>query len=286
MSPTVSVIDDDTDAVTLSRYYSIIDSFTRVRDDDITPMVAFDVEGVNLSRAGSVELVSLELRDNGVYLVDVGGRRSGQRYGERVASLKKLLECKDVLKVIHDCRMDSDALFHLLGIDLNNIHDTSSFHQAISHFKDANLNDLLSYNGLPSNRVRDTNVYRSNPRFWATRPLTREMVEWATSDVDKLIDVAVNQNKVISLDQKDQALQESKNRSTLIKQMALERRLTLQGGIPVGVFIGRKGCNIQRLEERTGTMIMKDCAYGSSFFMVFYPTVSALAAIKSAMGYR
>jgi hypothetical protein len=39
MSPTVSVIDDDTDLVTLSRYYSIIDSFTRVRDDDITPMV-------------------------------------------------------------------------------------------------------------------------------------------------------------------------------------------------------------------------------------------------------
>lgn len=281
----VDVIDDDTDATTLSRYLSLIDSFAKVRDDDVFPMIAFDVEGVNLSRAGSVELVSLALGDNGVYLVDVGGNRSGEKYAERVASLKKLLECRDVLKVVHDCRMDSDALYHLLGIDLKNIHDTSCFHSAISNVENVNLNDVLTYNGLPCNRVRDTNVYKSNQRFWATRPLTRDMMEWAASDVDKLIHVALNQNEVISFAQKDQLLQESKNRSTLIKQMALERRLTLQNGTPIGLFIGRKGCNIHSLEERTGTLIFKDHTYGSSFFMVFYPTISALAAVKSAMGY-
>jgi hypothetical protein len=61
------VIDNDTDAVTLSRYHSIIDSFTKVRDDDVIPMIVFDVEGVNLSLAGSVELVSLALGNYSVY---------------------------------------------------------------------------------------------------------------------------------------------------------------------------------------------------------------------------
>ena len=33
-----------------------------------------------------------------------------------------------VEKIVHDCRMDSDALFHKLGITLTHVHDTQSWY--------------------------------------------------------------------------------------------------------------------------------------------------------------
>ena len=37
---------------------------------------------------------------------------------------KEVLEDGGVCKIVHDCKADSDALFHILGINLNNVHDT------------------------------------------------------------------------------------------------------------------------------------------------------------------
>jgi exonuclease 3'-5' domain-containing protein 1 len=39
--------------------------------------------------------------------------------------LRGPLEDGRIKKIIHDCRMDSDALYHRLGITLTNVHDTS-----------------------------------------------------------------------------------------------------------------------------------------------------------------
>ena len=133
---------------------------------------------------------------------------------------------------------------------------------------------------------RKTNVCKSNPRFWETRPLTSKMTAWAASDVDKLIQVTDKQNKAINVAGKDRAMRESKKASTLTKHMALERRLSIQNGFPIGLFVGRKGHKIQELQERTGTIIKTYYTYESSFFLVFYPTPSALAAVKRAMGYN
>jgi DNA polymerase I-like protein with 3'-5' exonuclease and polymerase domains len=148
--------------------------------------VAFDCEGVNLCRAGTLEIVSLCF-DNGannygygapkrdVYLVDLSGKSAGS--SDRIVyALRRLFEANNATKVIHDCKMDCDALHHLFGIRLINVHDTSCFHRVIYGQEDKNLNDVLSYNGISTNVVRDKNVYNRDPAFWARRPMTQQMV--------------------------------------------------------------------------------------------------------------
>eukprot|EP00985_Skeletonema_marinoi_P027546 scaffold22825_cov73-Skeletonema_marinoi.AAC.1 len=109
--------------------------------DDKNAKVAFDCEGVNLSRLGTVEIVSICFSASQVYLVDFGKNKCPKI----VEAVKKLFECSKLTKIIHDCRMDCDALYHNHGIMVNNVHDTSAFHDFIGYEKNKNLNDTLNY---------------------------------------------------------------------------------------------------------------------------------------------
>jgi len=140
-----------------------------------TTRVAFDCEGVNLSRIGTVDLVSLSFEhpmdgnDKGaVFLVDATTQQKDGHHKERIHALKTLLESKQARKIIHDCRTDCDALYHLHGIRVVNVHDTSCFHAAETGKERASLNTVLSYHGLSRNVVRDKSVYRTNPFFFGT----------------------------------------------------------------------------------------------------------------------
>lgn len=103
--------------------------------------------------------------------------------------LREILESDSVLKIIHDCRMDADALHHLLDIKLANVHDTSAWHYKLTGNQDVNLNDMLQSNGLKPNVVRDGEIYRTNHAFWATRPLKERMITWAAGDVSLMFKV-------------------------------------------------------------------------------------------------
>jgi len=83
-------------------------------------VIAVDCEGVNLSREGELCLVQIGT-NNKVYLVDVleHGRSLFEEGG-----LRALLESNEVRKVLHDCRGDSDALYHQYGVKLQNVFDT------------------------------------------------------------------------------------------------------------------------------------------------------------------
>lgn len=160
--------------------------------EDIDNRVAFDCEGVNLSRLGTVEIVSICFPGSGVYLIDFGKGKCPKI----VKAVKELFQCSTLTKIIHDCRMDCDALYHKHGIKVNNVHDTSAFHDFIGFGKNKNLNDTLSYYGICVNAERDKAVYKSNPNFWATRPFTQKMIDWASADVDKLFSLLTSSWKV------------------------------------------------------------------------------------------
>jgi exonuclease 3'-5' domain-containing protein 1 len=119
------------------------------------------------------------------FLVDVLDKGPDDKL---VGWLRTLLEDESVTKVIHDCRMDSDALYHHLKISLVNAHDTSCWHAA-NGFVDKNLNETLQFHRLSPNVVRDGSVYKTNPAFWATRPLTQKMISWAAGDVQCMFDL-------------------------------------------------------------------------------------------------
>jgi ribonuclease D len=129
--------------------------------------VAFDCEGVNLSRAGSLEIVSLCFEEDTsvIYLVDVGSKGDSSLRQERLNTMKRLFECATVTKVIHDCRMDCDSLHHLFGITLKGVHDTQCYHYVIHGVANLGLNDTLKKYGFEANDVRDKDVYKRNLHF-------------------------------------------------------------------------------------------------------------------------
>jgi len=159
-------------------------------------IVTLDIEGVELSRVGTIELISIGVEHEGTiqsFIMDASEAvRFSELHAAQVLVLKKLLENPDVVKIIHDCRQDSDALSAHLGIQLTNVFDTVVWNAAIS--KDSvfmNLNKTLEAFGCTTNENRDstTNIYKDNPNFWATRPVTSHMLAYAGGDVSVLFDL-------------------------------------------------------------------------------------------------
>ena len=133
---------------------AVAQSFQRAEIGSEQERVAFDCEGINLSRIGTVELISICFPSLTVFLIDFGG--SPDSIIEQ--QVKKLFESNKILKIIHDCRTDSDALFHRHGITLRNVHDTSCYHHVITGQEHQSLNDVLLFNGIEANEHRDTSV--------------------------------------------------------------------------------------------------------------------------------
>jgi exonuclease 3'-5' domain-containing protein 1 len=108
--------------------------------------------------------------------------------------LKAVLECNHVVKVFHDCRNISSVLNVQLDINLCNVFDAQAAHavlemqengKPIHKVKNESLNALCDLYGASVNPIKDQlkAVYRKDPRFWARRPLSAEMVIYAASDV-------------------------------------------------------------------------------------------------------
>jgi hypothetical protein len=243
--------------------------------------VAFDCEGVDLSRVGTVELVSIAFASGNVYLIDMQGDVDDEKRQPRIEALKELLGSESILKVIHDCRMDADALFHLHGIAIRNIHDTSAFHEDVR--ENAPLNELLVHYCLEGNDVRDSGVYRENPQFWATRPLTEQMIQWASGDVMQLLTVADRQVESCWSEQKvasNMALSKSRTESVVNSKVE-----SVECFVPMGHIIGPRGANIRSLETRTNTTIFGD-SIKSNHFIVWYKSDDDLNLVKEAMGHE
>lgn len=121
-------------------------------------VLALDCEGVDLGRDGSITIITMST-ENSCYLFDVIDLRAGLK-SELKAFLKDILEDEHVTKIIHDCKMDSDALLHSLGIMLAGVHDTQAWDDIIRKNGEKNLNDTLLGNGCETNPTHNTNVYK------------------------------------------------------------------------------------------------------------------------------
>lgn len=98
--------------------------------------VAFDAEGIDLSRHGALTVASFmgfggEDRDSTpAFVVDVQVLGHDVVFGER-SKLRALLENKRITKLTFDVRGDSDALLHQFGVRLYNALDTQVYHQGV-----------------------------------------------------------------------------------------------------------------------------------------------------------
>ena len=112
-------------------------------------LVAFDAEGVDLSREGRVTLISIGISVEGgvhVFLFDPIHHDAEFRR-ELLVCTKNLLEDVEIVKIVHDCRQDSDALHRTLtpSISLTNVFDTQVWAMKLSRTtRRDNLNNTLT----------------------------------------------------------------------------------------------------------------------------------------------
>jgi len=159
-------------------------------------VIAVDCEGVSLGPTGPLTLLQIGTWTGKVYLFDIQSNKDLIKKG----GLKELMESKCVLKVIHDCRNDSGALYHQFGVRIENIFDTQAADTVIksklsgqlpNQVPKISLDALCDEHGSTTNPLKDKirNVYKWNAAYWSFRPLTDEMITYASYDVLGLVPV-------------------------------------------------------------------------------------------------
>ncbi|KAJ6437093.1 zinc-regulated transporter 2 [Purpureocillium lavendulum] len=109
------------------------------------PSLYFDLEGVNLSRVGTVSILQLHiLPSKQTYLIDIHSLhdKSFSTPGGNGCTLKKILELDTIPKVFFDVRNDSDALYSHFGIRLAGVQDLQLMELASRSFLRKNVNGL------------------------------------------------------------------------------------------------------------------------------------------------
>lgn len=162
-------------------------------------VVSFDCEGINLGVKGQLTLVQIGTMSGQAYVFDLVTCPGLVQAG----GLQKLLEHPNVVKVIHDCRNDSVNLYNQFKITLTKVFDTQAAHAVLQFqetgkpvykVKNVNLNTLCDHYGAPCNPLKEQlkNIYRKDQRYWSRRPMTRDMLIYASSDVLSLVPQVYN----------------------------------------------------------------------------------------------
>ncbi|CAH1963112.1 unnamed protein product [Acanthoscelides obtectus] len=156
-------------------------------------VIGFDCEGINLGVKGQLTLMQIATMNGQAFVFDLISCPQMIDYG-----LRRLLESLDVVKIVHDCRNDAVNLYNQFNITLKTVFDTQAAHAIICYqetnrpvykAKSVALNALCECYGAPVNPIKDQlkNIYRRDQKYWSRRPLTREMVLYASADVLSLV---------------------------------------------------------------------------------------------------
>lgn len=84
--------------------------------------VALDCEGEHLSRSGRLCVLQLCTDGGALFIIDVLSPDGAAM----ISQLKPALESTYLLKVLHDCRRDAEALLHQHGVRLSHVFDTQA----------------------------------------------------------------------------------------------------------------------------------------------------------------
>jgi hypothetical protein len=242
-------------------------------------VLALDCEGVDLGRFGEITIVQVSTA-NQCYLFDVLDKEPGDPVA---LFLKEVLESAEKIKIIHDAKMDSDALFHKLAINLNGVHDTQAWDN-VKNKRQLNLNRLLDAHSCPVNLTRNGDIYKSNIRFWAKRPLTFEMIEWASGDVKSLFELRDLQLADTPQDLHEACIAASNTNTKSIRDCTHIKIVKIRGD-KMGLFIGAGGKNIKSFQDKNpGVFLSSSGEKHLNQFILYADTAPALT--KAMAGLR
>ncbi|XP_072342936.1 piRNA biogenesis protein EXD1 isoform X3 [Scyliorhinus torazame] len=158
-------------------------------------VIGVAVEGIDICRFGKLCLIQIATNDQ-IYLFDIFllgpvAFKNG---------LKMILEDSDILKVIHDCRLVSDCLYHQYRVGLTNIFDTQVADVLQFSLEAGGLlpscvstlaESLVCHLCLPPTKAlflqRSARAVKVNPKVWTCRPLPAGLMQRAGLDVMYLL---------------------------------------------------------------------------------------------------
>ncbi|VDI69768.1 exonuclease 3'-5' domain-containing protein 1 [Mytilus galloprovincialis] len=168
--------------------------------------IALDAEGINLGKEGPLTLLQIGTVDDNVYLFDIVTNKDLFRKGK----LEDILQSDKPVKVIHACAGDSAALYHQFGIQLKNVFDTQVANIIIEETKGRRIPTAMKLSDvcqmysdkakpLDQKDLLKVKLKKEDGELWARRPLTAEMIEYASNDVTALIPtVYLNQKRILN----------------------------------------------------------------------------------------
>jgi exonuclease 3'-5' domain-containing protein 1 len=139
----------------------LIDSLSEL--PNVPPSLYIDLEGVNLSRHGTVSILQLLVSPkNHVYVIDICAlqHQGFSTPGKNGQTLKTILESSEIQKAFFDVRHDADALYSHFGVNLAGVQDIQLMELACRAGRKKFLN------GLSKCIERDGMLTRSEKQRW------------------------------------------------------------------------------------------------------------------------
>ncbi|KAK5584698.1 hypothetical protein RB653_006314 [Dictyostelium firmibasis] len=164
-------------------------------------LIGLDIEAVEMGKKGEISLVQISTPNGHIYIFDIikmGGDVIPFKYG-----LKEILESVKILKVVHDCRRDSEILFHRYQVELAYIYDVQIAHALVQKKVQGNVpirrygfNELIDlYTSRKYSEVCVNIKYKVKKQFendsgiWGSRPLSKDFIDYASLDAACLLPV-------------------------------------------------------------------------------------------------
>ena len=161
-----------------------------------SPSLYVDLEGNNLSRHGTLSLVTIFVEpEKKVYLIDVTTLQQDafDTAGSNGRTLRAVLESDRVTKVFFDIRNDSDALFSLYGVKVDGVEDLQLIELASRTVNRKHVNGLAKCIGKDSTigyaekqvwqKVKDKGRLLVDYSVFDERPLRADIRDYCTQDV-------------------------------------------------------------------------------------------------------
>jgi len=162
-------------------------------------IIGLDCEAIEMGKKGQLSLIQISTESSArVYLFDIIALgQSAFKYG-----LKDILESKSILKIVHDCRRDSEILFHQHQVNLTHIYDVQIAHALVQKKEQGNVPiRRYGFHELTHTYARNFSEVAVNIKFqakemfinensiWGQRPLPKLMIDYASLDAAVLLPI-------------------------------------------------------------------------------------------------
>ncbi|SBT74884.1 exonuclease, putative [Plasmodium malariae] len=218
-------------------------------------IISVDFEGTNLGKYGKVCIMQIYLEKRNIGELP---QQNLEKYYifdllkvSVINSVKKIIENKKTLKLVHDCREDSSALYNQLGIKFKNVYDTSRAHMLLMEKKKEKDIYQISFSQLIHDYlgIKDEclstikkEMYK-NEKIWEIRPLHKMSIVYALKNVKYLLPLYEKFNKMLP---KEEVLEKSKdfiNYCFLNSRYKLPTDLAKRGNIIEAMLVSKSIIN-------------------------------------------